>query len=47
MQPRFSQTVWEKEVEKMVAAYGAVIPEPEQHEIVEYLVAVHGPKGNN
>jgi hypothetical protein len=47
MQPRFSQTVWEKEVKKMVGDYGAVIPEDEQHEIVEYLVAVHGPKENN
>jgi hypothetical protein len=47
MQPRFSQTVWEKEVKKMVDAYGAIIPEAEQHEIVEYLVAVHGAKGNN
>jgi hypothetical protein len=47
MQPRFSQTVWGKEVKKMVDAYGAVIPETEQHEIVEYLVAVHGPKENH
>ena len=47
MQPRFCQTVWEKEVKKMVDAYGAVIPETEQHEIVEYLVAVHGPKENH
>ena len=41
-QPRFSQTVWEKEVKKMIDAYGAVIPEVQQHEIVEYLVAVKG-----
>lgn len=44
MQPRFSQAVWEKEVKKMVDAYGAAIPEADQHEIVEYLVAVHGPE---
>jgi cytochrome c5 len=41
-QPRFSQAVWEKEVKKMIDAYGAVIPEAQQHEIVEYLVAVKG-----
>ena len=44
MQPRFSQGVWEKEVKKMIDAYGAVIPEAEQKEIVEYLVAVRGPQ---
>jgi hypothetical protein len=43
MQPRFSRTVWEKEVKKMVDAYGALIPPPEQQEIVEYLVAIRGP----
>ena len=42
MQPRFSQAVWEKEVKKMIDAYGAVIPDAEQREIVEYLVAVKG-----
>ncbi len=43
MQPRFSQAVWEKEVKKMVDAYGAQIPDAEQKEIVEYLVVVRGP----
>ncbi len=42
MQPRFSQGVWEKEVKKMVDAYGATISEADQKEIVEYLVAVRG-----
>ena len=42
MQPRFSQGVWEKEVKKMVDAYGATISDAEQKEIVEYLVAVRG-----
>ena len=42
MQPRFPQAVWEKEVKKMIDAYGAVLPEAQQHEIVEYLVAVKG-----
>ena len=43
MQPRFSRTVWEKEVKKMVDAYGASISAPEQQQIVEYLVAIKGP----
>ena len=45
MQPNFSRTVWEKEVKKMVDAYGAPIPANEQQEIVEYLVAIKGPEG--
>ena len=43
MQPRFSRTVWEKEVKKMVDVYGAPITAAEQQQIVEYLVAVRGP----
>src|SRR6516225_9317275 len=43
MQPRFSQTVWEKEVKKMVDVYGAPINPDEQKQIVEYLVAIKGP----
>jgi hypothetical protein len=43
MQPTFSRAVWEKEVKKMVDAYGASISAPEQQQIVEYLVAVRGP----
>lgn len=43
MQPRFSRTVWEKEVKKMVDVYGAPITAPEQQQIVEYLVAIKGP----
>jgi hypothetical protein len=42
-QPRFSRTVWEKEVKKMVDVYGAPITPPEQQQIVEYLVAIKGP----
>jgi cytochrome c5 len=42
MQPRFSKTVWQNEVKKMVDAYGASIPEADQALIVEYLVAVNG-----
>ena len=44
MQPRFSQTVWEKEVKKMVDAYGAPITPDEQKQIVQYLVAIKGPE---
>lgn len=42
MQPRFSKTVWQNEVKKMVDAYGASVPEADQALIVEYLVAVKG-----
>lgn len=43
MQPRFSRTVWEKEVKKMVDVYGAPISAAEQQQIVEYLVSIKGP----
>jgi sulfite dehydrogenase (cytochrome) subunit B len=42
MQPRFSKTVWQSEVKKMVDAYAASISEADQALIVEYLVAVKG-----
>lgn len=42
MQPGFSRSTWEKEVKKMVDAYGATVPEADQHKIVDYLVAVRG-----
>jgi hypothetical protein len=42
MQPRFSKTVWQNEVKKMVDVYGAPIAEADQALIVEYLVAVKG-----
>jgi cytochrome c5 len=42
MQPRFSKTVWQSEVKKMVDAYGAPISEVDQALIVEYLIAVKG-----
>jgi cytochrome c5 len=42
MQPRFSKTVWQNEVKKMVDAYGATISAADQALIVEYLVAVKG-----
>jgi cytochrome c5 len=43
MQPPFSRTVWEKEVKKMVDAYGAPITAADQPLIVDYLVAIRGP----
>jgi len=42
MQPRFSKAVWQGEVKKMVDVYGAPIPEADQAQIVEYLLAVKG-----
>jgi cytochrome c5 len=45
MQPRFSKTVWQNEVKKMVDTYGASISETDQTLIVEYLVAVNGEEG--
>ena len=42
-QPRFTRAIWEKEVKKMVDAYGATITPSEQQQIVEYLVAIKGP----
>jgi len=41
-QPAFSRSTWEKEVKKMVDAYGATVPESDQSKIVDYLVAVRG-----
>ena len=41
-QPPFSRSTWEKEVKKMIDAYGANIPEADQGKIVDYLVAVRG-----
>jgi len=42
MQPRFSKTVWQSEVKKMVDVYGAPISEADQALIVDYLAAVKG-----
>ncbi|HUI84407.1 MAG TPA: cytochrome c [Candidatus Binatia bacterium] len=46
MQPNFTREVWEKEVRKMVVAYGAMISDADQRRIVEYLVAVRGVPGS-
>jgi len=42
IQPPFSRETWQKEVKKMVDAYGAKISEADQPKIVDYLVAVRG-----
>ena len=42
MQPPFPRSTWEKEVAKMVDAYGANIPETDRPKIVDYLVAIKG-----
>jgi sulfite dehydrogenase (cytochrome) subunit B len=41
-QPIFSRKIWTAEVQKMVKAYGAMIPPDQQKEIVNYLVYWHG-----
>ncbi len=46
-QPGFSRETWEKEVKKMVDAYGANISEADQRKIVEYLVAIRGLQGGS
>jgi sulfite dehydrogenase (cytochrome) subunit B len=47
-QPGFPRATWEKEVKKMVDAYGANISEADQSKIVDYLVAIKGvPAPNN
>jgi mono/diheme cytochrome c family protein len=44
MQPRFTKTVWQAEVQKMIVAYGAVISPADKEAIVTYLVSFHGTK---
>jgi sulfite dehydrogenase (cytochrome) subunit B len=44
MQPRFTRTVWQAEVQKMITAYGASISPTNKDAIVDYLVSSHGTK---
>src|SRR5271165_4045642 len=44
MQPRFTKTIWQAEVQKMITAYGASITPADKDAIVNYLVAFHGTK---
>lgn len=44
MQPRFTKAVWQAEVQKMIAAYGASISPADKEAIVGYLVSFHGTK---
>jgi mono/diheme cytochrome c family protein len=47
MQPHFPRKVWKAEVQKMVTAYKAPISEPDQAQIVSYLVAAFGTEDSN
>jgi mono/diheme cytochrome c family protein len=42
MQPHFPRKVWEAEVHKMVAVYGAPISKKDEAQIVNYLTATFG-----
>ncbi len=42
MQPGFTKTVWQGEVQKMIAVYGAPIAAGDKEAIVEYLVSWRG-----
>lgn len=44
MQPPLSDKQWEAEVDKMIQAYGAVVPDEVRPRIVGYLQAQLGPK---
>ncbi len=45
MQPELSRATWEKTVHKMIATYGAPIPDTIiEKKIVDYLVAIKGKK---
>lgn len=46
MQPRFPRKVWKAEVTKMVEAYKASIPAPQQEQIVNYLTVGYGTEDN-
>lgn len=41
-QPIFPRKTWTAEVQKMVKAYGAMVPPEEQKQVVNYLVYWHG-----
>jgi hypothetical protein len=43
MQPPLPPEKWKAEVEKMVNAYGAQVPEAERPQIIAYLSAHYGP----
>lgn len=45
MQPAFSKEAWTASVDKMRKTFGAPIPNEQAATIVDYLVAIRGPKG--
>jgi mono/diheme cytochrome c family protein len=46
MQPGFTKTMWQNEVQKMITAYGAQIPASDKDAIVGYLVSFRGAAEN-
>jgi hypothetical protein len=42
-QPRFPRTVWDAEVQKMIATYKAPIPPEDRDQIVDYLCKLKCP----
>ncbi|SRR5216684_6147585 len=42
MQPRFSRTTWQSEVDKMKNVYGAHISDQQVQKITDYLVSING-----
>jgi len=44
-QPELSREKWTEIVHKMAAAYGAPVTPEEEAQIVEYLLAIQGPRG--
>lgn len=41
-QPHLPEKKWEETVLKMVTAYGAPVPEPQQQQVLAYLLAIRG-----
>ena len=44
MQPRFSQKVWEAELDKMKKTYGAPFTDEQGKQVLQFLLAVRGPE---
>ena len=47
MQPLFPEQQWKDTVDKMVKVYGAIMDTQQRLQIVQYLVAVHGPASSS
>jgi len=46
-QPRFSRAAWTAEVDKMRKTFGAPLTDAQAAEVVNYLVAIRGRRGNS